>query len=350
MKYFALRVSDTDNLVKDKHIPLFYRDCIHYFQELNRKSKVLDTDKPEIIWCNHNVKFNGKPVMFKHWAKSGIKMTQHVIENSVYKEHDIFNKLLRKAGFMFEMSIIKHSIPDIWKTKVFDIVDENEQNIDIIQNILDTKYKLPCGKEKSLSNLTSKDIYQILLFSNKTIIRSKGYWSRQFPDRELIWNDWFHYNFVNKSLPRKCKDFNWRIFHGLVNTESRLKAMKYSDGICKVCKGDFENLKHLLSECTKLGNLWKEIEIIIKIIEPEFSLNDFHKIAGYFKRDLSSDIINVILTICRWCIWKSRNLCKYENENSDEIKLTHWVKHEIKQHLILLQRKDDRVLVIVENL
>ena len=46
---------------------------------------------------------------------------------------------------------------------------------------------------------------------------------------------------------KKCKDFNWKLFYGLVNTESKLKHMKYSDGLCKMCNlGVIEIAIHML--------------------------------------------------------------------------------------------------------
>ena len=48
---------------------------------------------------------------------------------------------------------------------------------------------------------------------------------------------------------RKCVVFNWRILHGQVNTESCLAKMKFSNGICRLCNIDLENLDHLLFDC-----------------------------------------------------------------------------------------------------
>jgi hypothetical protein len=75
--------------------------------------------------------------------------------------------------------------------------------------------------------------------------KSKEYWSKKFDGFHLDWEEWYNKNFVNKLIPRKICDFNWRIFYGQVNTEKRLKIMNLSDRDCSVCKNEIENLEHL---------------------------------------------------------------------------------------------------------
>ena len=53
---------------------------------------------------------------------------------------------------------------------------------------------------------------------------------------------WFQMNLVNYSFPRQCKDFNWKLFQGQINTESRLQRMSLSDGRCKICCIQVEKL------------------------------------------------------------------------------------------------------------
>ena len=71
---------------------------------------------------------------------------------------------------------------------------------------------------------------------------------------------WFDCNFVNDLVPRKCKDFNWKIFHGQVNTETRLEKMNMSNGMCVVCENGKENLEHLLIDCRHVYSIWDAVE------------------------------------------------------------------------------------------
>ena len=92
--------------------------------------------------------------------------------------------------------------------------------------ILSKLLQIPGGKIKPLAELNAKDIYNVFLLRKKVYTNSQSYLSSKFPNIEIDWNICFKCNFVNPLLSRKCKDFNWKIFYGLVNMEVRLKRMK----------------------------------------------------------------------------------------------------------------------------
>ena len=93
---------------------------------------------------------------------------------------------------------------------------------------------------------------------------SKDYCCKKLRVDEFDWEMWFTQNFMKKLLPRKVKDFNWKLFHGLVNTETRLRQMKYSDGMCKICSTQCtEDIQYLLFACGENKTIWKIIDKII---------------------------------------------------------------------------------------
>ncbi len=51
---------------------------------------------------------------------------------------------------------------------------------------------------------------------------------------------------------------------------------------------------------------------------------DFYILVGYFEDDGFNDIVNLVITICRWCIWKRRNNFKYENDIMFESDFFNW--------------------------
>ena len=141
--------------------------------------------------------------------------------------------------------------------------------------------------------------------------------------------------FVNKLLPRKCKDFNWKIFYGQVNTECRLRKMNFSDGVCKICGLCIENLEHMFLGCTDIGKVWKEVEKLLQNVITGFEISKMYILCGYFEKNIYSELVNVFMSICRWNLWKRRNVNKYENElvNVDECIET--LKREFKVHIDL---------------
>ena len=180
---------------------------------------------------------------------------------------------------------------------------------------------------------------------NQTIdIRSKHYWCEKFQVSDFDWQEIFQQNFINEYLPRKCKDFNWKLFHGLVNTESRLKNMRYSDGSCKSCtSGSIENMEHLLIHCKYNLHIWRRIENIVKVfLDETYTLDTLEVMLGYWnisENHFSTDIkiVNVIMGICRYHIWKMRNNIKYGNaEDIGYTRSVMFLKLSIESHFQLL--------------
>ena len=151
----------------------------------------------------------------------GIHCISDMIKNGEIDREGIREKLVHKAGLMFEIQTMKAALPPGWliniERKRDDFTDKN--------SILSKLLQISGGKFKPLAELNAKYIYNIFLLSKKVYTNSQSYWSSKFPNIEIDWNICFKGNFVNPLLPRKCKDFNWKIFSGLVNTKVMLKRM-----------------------------------------------------------------------------------------------------------------------------
>ena len=307
------------------------------FQELCRKARFSHDSGNEIIWCNSKFRFNGEPLAFKHWSKANITHVSDLLKHGQLKEGEIYNKLIHKAGFFFEISKIKSSLPADWM--VMGEVQPKKHNI-YEQDVLSMEFQVPRRGIKKLENLTLKDIYDTILLNKKVCTKSKDYWTQKF-DVPINWECWYHFNFINKSMPRKCKDFNWRIFYGQINTEMRLAKMKLSDGICKICNNEIENLEHLLFKCTDLAKIWGVLtELIIESINSNFRIIPFYVQAGYFEEHEGAEIINALLTICRWGIWKRRNMNKYEQQLININQCIQSIKSDIRTHMDVMVRSN----------
>ena len=124
----------------------------------------------DIIWFNDYLKFNGKPFIIKHWASAGILRINDLIKGGQIDEGTIFQKLVYKAGFVFELSKMKASLPQIWN-------DMSNTHQGIVSNdktdILEMQLDIPNKGVKSLNGLTSRDIYEALLLSKQVEMKSK---------------------------------------------------------------------------------------------------------------------------------------------------------------------------------
>ena len=60
----------------------------------------------------------------------------------------------------------------------------------------------------------------------------------EFPSTDQNWDykdTWSEVSDINNLTPSKENYISWKILHGFVDTDNKLKAMKLSDGLCKVC-------------------------------------------------------------------------------------------------------------------
>ena len=331
-EYFALRVSDQNTVKRLGNVNKFYSQCIEAFQELCNVKKILTTN--DIIWCNNNVTFNGKTLEFSHWAQSGLLYIKDVIINDKLNENFIYNSLLFKASFYFDLYKLKISLPPASIKQIKHVETENSYDsyTDKRKYILEMIIENTSGNI-SFEKLKSKDIYSILLKSkvSEIKVKSKAYWQEKFSNQQLNFQLWYMCNFTNSLTPRKCADFNWKIFYGKVNVGTRLLKMKISNGMCNLCKSQLENLEHLLYDCIFVQGIWKNIFDDILIVF-NIKLDKFTVIVGYLNNSSKSFVTNMILSICRWIIWKRRNLFNYENRYLDNMETTLWIKSELITH------------------
>ena len=314
---FLLNVTDSNRFL-EQNIPNFYKNCIIHFQKFNRAKKQKITDKndilSEILWHNHQIHFNKTPLNWKHWGRSGLLRVKDILTSEgEFKENHIRAHLRNKCNMIFELSMIKKAIPPEWirilrstptQTTSNTPADDHDNNI--------------WSEVLLKSNIEGKEIYQVLLLSKPICNKSKNYWERKFGINDTDWKPFFLNVFNNKLLPRKIHDFNWKIFYGCLPVESRLHTMRKSDGLCKLCNLDLENLEHLLYSCPKLKNIWEKNELYIKqLFDVEIKFDYKLVILGLNIKDAKIQVINMLISILKWKIWLRRNDYVFESKFSD---------------------------------
>ena len=105
IEFFSLKVTDSTDIIEKSKIPLFYKECIKFFQLLMRIAKVRDDN--EIIWNNDRFLFLNRPLSFPHWSKSGIKTVSDLYRNANIDMPYLLRKLSTKSGFIFEIAKLK---------------------------------------------------------------------------------------------------------------------------------------------------------------------------------------------------------------------------------------------------
>ena len=331
---FSLKVNDAAEIIKNARIPIFYKECIIYFQELLNIARV--NLREEFIWCNAKYKFNNKTLKMAHWARDGILRPSQLYTNGKLDPINIARQLTHQASFIFEFQTIRSVFP--LHSNAF-ILQGNGLKDANKRDILDYVIKLPGNKTKSVLNLTSKDIYQVFLHHNKPDILARTYWStHMFPGQVFDWEFWGDLNFTNPILPRKCQDHNFKIFHGILSVESRLKRFGYSNGMCRACDSEIENVEHLLVNCQYRLKIWTLLKNTIeRALGHPFQLNRLEILTGYFNADNhnidSLLVINMLIGMVRYHLWLSRNLIRYESKIISFAECYLKLKHYLIRHI-----------------
>ena len=80
--------------------------------------------------------------------------------------------------------------------------------------------------------------------------------------------------------------------------------------------------------CQGIQSMWIEIEsLLCKVLHHDFSICLLNVLLGHFDDDqFLSDIVNVLISIARWEIWKRRNHIRYEKDDFPVKNLTSKVK------------------------
>lgn len=330
IRYFLLKTTDSTNLINKLEIPQFYKECLLSYQEFIRKTGLFK-DFDEIPWCNTNIRFMNECISFPFWSKNGFQSISQIISpTGLVKAENIEIKLPRYPAKYFEISRLKKSIPGAWKTNTFhEKTKLFELSINEILNI-----NLSTGKKliKKLGILSSKDICELLMRSEEVKIKSFEYWSQKMQLCDSFWSKYFSLCTNNILLPRKILDFNWKIFHGVLNTEKRLQVMKLSNGKCVICN-EFESTEHLFCHCNSLETFWNIVEKIIKSISPNIVICDRTKILGYINVNTKAEksmVINFLISLGRFVIWKRRNCIKYEKTVIDIKRSILWFLNDVK--------------------
>ena len=116
--------------------------------------------------------------------------------------------------------------------------------------------------------------------------------------------------------------------------------MTFSNAICKMRGSYNENVEHLLYTCSKLSGIWEDIEQFINnVFESRVTLNRLSVLAGILISDKLSAIVNYVISMTRFEIWKRRKVFRHENNFIDSRVTVAKIRYEIKCHFEILANK-----------
>ena len=144
---------------------------------------------------------------------------------------------------------------------------------------------------------------------------SSSLWNRNL-DRNLSKQEWdmVYKACFNVVSDNSVKWFQYRILNNILGTNDQLLKMKLStNNICRLCNNQIETVQHLMSECSKSGELWSDITVWIKNkMGIDLQLSKEKKVLGYLHLDHHFFPLNFILVHSRkyifWCAYHNFNL------------------------------------------
>ena len=327
---FALIASDCKLLIKNSNIPKFYKECLLAFHDFN--SAALIPFKNPVLWLNDQIRFKRKSLSLKEWSKSGVKYLSDIVLDGSIDQQLTLNKIRNHPDLIFDFSKLRTAI--------------NSSNIDVrginqdsgVPGFEKLMYVIDSDKEpKCVFDLSSKDIYSVLLRNTPVVKKSEKYWSDKLGETNLPFDMWYNNLMMSKVIPRKALDFNFRIFHGQVLTEKYLVKFGYSKGTCLICRLHIEDLGHMLTDCDFVRPVWRYIDNLF--VSLGFPLpSHIQKIVGFIERADIFDLRNVIMSIVRWQIWKRRCSIRYKKDYNSSIPITVQVRYSLKYHFDVLIR------------
>ena len=120
--------------------------------------------------------------------------------------------------------------------------------------------------------------------------------------------------------------------------------MGKSNGQCHFCKNEIESLMHLFYMCHKIKHVLDELKHIFNsIFEKNIVLVEENLIIGVYEGEITEDLLlmNLVICILQWVIWKTRNYIKYNKSTYREAIVITNLKKELRSNIQMIIKNPD---------
>ena len=183
---FILRCNFKPSDISYDHLTRFYCDCLTAISTINKKrisssSQVLD----EILWNNQFLRIGNKPLFSKKlFAKGIVHVSDILLDDGKLLSWDHFRgKGLNFNDYLLIFGLSK-ALPGSWRnllrTENNDKSHQNEINLDLSLQLNDDAV--------SLSTLTSKKLYWVLVAQTQASSAASQKYETLFPNHKINWD------------------------------------------------------------------------------------------------------------------------------------------------------------------
>ena len=313
----------------------FWKDVLYSWVLLQQKQILTSTEDIQglNIWYNSKILKDNKPFSYNNYIRKGIIFINDLLDDEgnfltfqIFREkYDIKTNFLNYASLVKAVKAFLNSLDNI----------NNKTFITLQTPILPFKIKIFLNK-----SVGNKAIYNLL--NNKKII----------PKAEIKYaNEGFHFDShmweIFYILPFKCvKDttliwFQYRLLHRILATNSFLYMIHYVDSNkCSFCNNAPETLQHIFYDCSKVRNLWGELEKwIFNKTGIHLSFNKNNVMFGMINNKISK-IVNWLIINIKYYIYNTKIFKNSLNIKNIEDVLQH--KFQIEKYIYLKNCEYDK--------
>ena len=282
-----------------------------YYQEIFNKWKlsfcfpsiVPSAILSEFLWFNSNILIDKAPAHFHKFSEKNINFVGQLFEIGKLKSWDTFRQEFNlQDSQKFAWLQIVHAIPNEWKKSISDD-NGNAKHLVLYDHHITKGGLIYC-----LNKLSSKELYQIHInaFPNKPT--AQVYFNNHFAQSNLNWKQ-IYLLARNTTIDTTLRVFQYKILHNILFLNKKLFTFGIvSDSKCSFCKSEDETIFHIYNDCFIIRNLWSNLKTFFSQTLNIPDLTTQSAIFGFV--DYNSDdsvIINHILLIFKWFIYKARN-------------------------------------------
>ena len=320
---------DILNLCLKYKLPPFYVNCLLSWSNL-KYIDFLDVDDiyEEQLWYNSNISINGKPLYFKEWYQKGIILIGDIFDNGHFKSRNDICKILNSNSLLidFKYAKLKKAIPKTWVKRILEM-NRNENTV----KICDTdSYKIKTHAAIKLSNMQSKEFYNLLCDMKKSDVTVLAYWEERFNlTIDFDWGDILKFKF-KKLKNNKVKQCYFKTLHRILPYRYNLYKWKIiNDDLCKFCLKR-ESYRHALLDCPSVALFWKRVtEYIYSCFNEILLLNEKVLIIGNKFNQLNATDVNIVLTYAQYAIYKMYMLNYFQEKTYNSYTIWNCFKNEL---------------------
>jgi hypothetical protein len=292
-------------------LPEFYQEVLLAYNKCKTIRPTIDITPYEVVtdilWGNERFKHEGKCLWFRSWIDSGILYVKDIldVDGKILKPDAIINKLKCTQNWISEYSIVK---------KACKIVEKLSTKLAKTNVKIRDRSHILYVKDKHHDVLEKKSRFYYDILRNQIFKMSYMHmvWRKELDldclEFQTTWQNIYCTRI--KQMPiTKLAEFNYKLLAGVLPCGYSLSKWK-SDipPNCVICNVK-EDVKHMLYECPKICDIWKNIGQMLCI-----SIQWKHIVLGYFQQqNETTKRLNCLFSLIAYSIFKANNACKWEN-------------------------------------